>query len=62
VVVLVAPAPPETVTDAAIIARLEPLTARMSLSDAARLVADELGVPKARAYDLGLALRRRNEG
>jgi 16S rRNA (cytidine1402-2'-O)-methyltransferase len=62
VMVLVAPAPAEAVTDAAIIARLESLVAHMSLSDAAKLVADELSVPKARAYDLGLALKRRTGG
>jgi 16S rRNA (cytidine1402-2'-O)-methyltransferase len=56
-VILVGPPAAETVTDEAILTRLEPLLARMSLSDAARRVAEELGVPKSRAYALGLALK-----
>ena len=35
-----------------------PLLAEQSLRDAAKLVADEFGVAKARVYDLGLALKR----
>jgi hypothetical protein len=30
----------------------------MSLSDAARAAADELGIAKARAYEIGIALKR----
>ena len=33
----------------------------MSLSDAARTVAQELGVPRRRVYDLGLALKQNRE-
>ena len=58
VVVLVGPAAAEVATDAVIIARLEPLLAEMSLSDASRSVAEELGVPKGRAYALGIAMKR----
>jgi 16S rRNA (cytidine1402-2'-O)-methyltransferase len=58
VVVLVGPAPAEVATDAVIIARLEPLLAVMSLSDASRSVAEELGVPKGRVYALGIAMKR----
>ena len=61
-VIVVGPPPVEAVTDEAITARLEPLSAQMSLSDAARTVAEELGVPKGRAYDLALALKRDDAG
>jgi 16S rRNA (cytidine1402-2'-O)-methyltransferase len=58
-VILVSPPVAEEVADETIAARLEVLLADMSLRDAAKAVAEELGVPKSRAYDLGLALRRR---
>jgi 16S rRNA (cytidine1402-2'-O)-methyltransferase len=61
-VILVGPPAAEEVTDAAIAARLEVLLADMSLRDAAKAVAEELGVPKSRAYDLGLALKRGDDG
>jgi len=57
-VILVGPPPAEEVSDEAIIARLEALLAEMSLRDAAKAAAEELGVPKSRVYDLGLALKR----
>ena len=60
-VILVGPPVAATATDAAISARLEPLLVDMSLSDAARTVAQELGVPRGRVYDLALALQRRGE-
>ena len=60
-VLLVAPPPPPAVTDAAIAARLDPLIARMRLSEAARVVAEELGVARARVYDLALALRQQGK-
>jgi 16S rRNA (cytidine1402-2'-O)-methyltransferase len=56
-VVLVGPPLAEAVSDAAIAARLGPLLARMRLSEAARVVAEELGVARARAYELALTLR-----
>ena len=56
-VILVGPPLAEVVTDAAIVARLQPLLAHTSLSDAARTVAHDLGVPRGRVYDLGLALK-----
>ena len=43
--------------DAAIAAKLTPMLPAMSLSDAARAAADDLGVPKARVYDIGIALK-----
>lgn len=57
-VVLIGPPQAETAADEVIAARLEPLLDSMSLSDAARTVADALGVAKARAYDIGLALKK----
>jgi 16S rRNA (cytidine1402-2'-O)-methyltransferase len=57
-VILVGPPVAEQVTDEAINARLEALLAEMSLRDAAKTAAEELGVPKSRVYDLGLALKR----
>jgi 16S rRNA (cytidine1402-2'-O)-methyltransferase len=56
--ILVGPPIAEVVTDEAIVARLTPLLAEISLRDAAKTVAEELAVPKSRAYDLGLALKR----
>jgi len=60
-VVVVGPPAAEDVSDATIAARLEALLAGMSLRDAAKSVAEELGVPKSRAYDLGLALRGKGD-
>ena len=57
-VVLVGPPGEQPVTDEAIAAKLEPLLEAMSLSEAAKAVADVLGVAKARAYDVGLALKK----
>jgi 16S rRNA (cytidine1402-2'-O)-methyltransferase len=58
-VILVGPPAPEEIADEAIAARLGTLLASMSLRDAAKAVAEELGVPRSRAYDLALALQRR---
>ena len=58
IVVLVGPPAAEAVTDEAIAAKLTPMLSEMSLSAAARAAADELGVAKARAYDIGIALKR----
>jgi 16S rRNA (cytidine1402-2'-O)-methyltransferase len=60
-VVLVGPPLPEAVTDEAIAAKMTPMLSVMSLSEAAKAAADELGVAKARAYDIGIALKRRSE-
>jgi 16S rRNA (cytidine1402-2'-O)-methyltransferase len=57
-VVVVGPPLQQEVTEEAIAARLAPLLGDMSLSEAAKTVADSLGVPKARAYDVGLALKK----
>jgi 16S rRNA (cytidine1402-2'-O)-methyltransferase len=61
-VVLVGPPQPQVVTDEVIAAKLTPMLPVMSLSDAARAAADDLGVAKARVYDIGIALKRRSEG
>jgi 16S rRNA (cytidine1402-2'-O)-methyltransferase len=60
-VVVVGPPLAEVATDEAISARLAPLLANMSLSDAARAVAHDLGVARGRVYDLALALQRKTE-
>jgi 16S rRNA (cytidine1402-2'-O)-methyltransferase len=61
-VILVGPPVPATVTDADIAAKLTPMLPVMSLSDAAKAAADELGIGKARVYDIGVAMKRRAEG
>ena len=58
IVVLVAPPPERETSDETVLARLDALLASLSLKDAARAVADEFGIPKARAYDLALELKR----
>jgi 16S rRNA (cytidine1402-2'-O)-methyltransferase len=57
-VILVGPPQEAAVTDDAIAARLVPALEEMSLRDAAKAVADALGVPKSRVYDLGLRTRK----
>jgi 16S rRNA (cytidine1402-2'-O)-methyltransferase len=61
-VVLVGPPLPQAVTDEAIAAKLTPMLSVMSLSEAAKTAADDLGIAKARAYDIGVMLKRRAEG
>lgn len=60
-VILVGPPQPADVSDADIAARLAAALEDMSLRDAAKAVADALGVPKSRVYDLGLKLREETE-
>jgi len=60
--VMVGPPLPQAVTDEAIAAKLTPMLSVMSLSDAAKAAAEDLGVAKARVYDIGIALKRRSEG
>jgi len=62
IVILVGPPVAAAVTDEAIAAKLTPMLSEMSLSDAARAAADELGVAKSRAYDIGIALKRPGGG
>ncbi|MBO0764434.1 MAG: 16S rRNA (cytidine(1402)-2'-O)-methyltransferase [Hyphomicrobiaceae bacterium] len=61
-VVLLGPPLPQTVTDEAIAAKLTTMLSVMSLSEAAKATADDLGIAKARAYDIGVALKRRATG
>jgi 16S rRNA (cytidine1402-2'-O)-methyltransferase len=57
-VILVGPPLPADVSDEDIVGRLIPALGDMSLRDAAKLIAEILGVPKSRVYDLGLKLRK----
>jgi 16S rRNA (cytidine1402-2'-O)-methyltransferase len=58
IVILIGPPPPAAaVADSDIAVRLEPLLSEMSLRDAARVVADDLGIAKSRVYDIGLKLK-----
>jgi len=61
-VILIGPPVAEVATDAVIIARLKALLATMSLRDAAKAVAAELGVARSRVYDLALGLQRSDRG
>lgn len=56
-VLLIGPSPPLEVTEALIEARLREALATESLRDAARTVAEALGVPRSRAYEIGLRLK-----
>ena len=57
-VVLVGPPSQREISDAEIEARLQPFLEHMGLRDAAKTVADVLGVSKSRAYDVGLAAKK----
>lgn len=57
IVILVGPPVAGDVSDEAISERLAEALTELSLRDAAKAVADTLGVPKSRVYDLGLKLR-----
>ena len=57
-VILVGPPQQGEVSDDDIAARLAAALEQMSLRDAAKAVADALGVPKSRVYDLGLRARK----
>jgi 16S rRNA (cytidine1402-2'-O)-methyltransferase len=54
IVLVVGPAETTTISDEVIDARLGQALDIMSLKDAAKALADELGIPKARIYALGL--------
>lgn len=58
VVIVVAPPGDIEVSDAMIEAKLTPALEDLSLRDASRVVADALHIPKARVYDLALAMKR----
>ena len=54
IVIVVGPPEPQTVSDDAISVRLDEVLGEMSLKDAAKTIAGELGVPKSRVYALGV--------
>jgi hypothetical protein len=54
IVIVVGPAEPQVVSDDAISTRLDEVLGAMSLKDAAKTIAGELGVPKSRVYALGI--------
>jgi 16S rRNA (cytidine1402-2'-O)-methyltransferase len=58
VVIVIGPPQAGEVTDEEIAALLDGALRQMSLRDAAKVVAEALGVSKTRVYDLGLALER----
>jgi 16S rRNA (cytidine1402-2'-O)-methyltransferase len=58
VVIVVGPPIPEGASDGSIVTEIAPLLDHMSLAEAAKEVAERLGVPKGRAYDIGLSLKR----
>lgn len=57
IVILVGPPARHEATDEDIEAALAPLLPAASLKDAAKMVASQLGVPRSRAYGIGLRLR-----
>ncbi len=57
IVILVGPPGPTAITDDLVIGKLRTALQSMSLRDAARVVSEVLGVPKARVYEIGLALK-----
>jgi 16S rRNA (cytidine1402-2'-O)-methyltransferase len=59
VVIVVGPPQRQEVTDADITLQLQAALVDTSLRDASKLIAEALGVPRARVYDLGLRLTRR---
>lgn len=58
VVIVVGPPGAQNASDDDIAADIAPLLAGMTLAEAAKTVAERLGVPKSRAYDIGLSLKR----
>jgi 16S rRNA (cytidine1402-2'-O)-methyltransferase len=56
-VILAGPPLPAAVTDTEIAAKLTPMLPVMSLSEAAKAAAEDLGVAKARVYEIGVALK-----
>ncbi|MDX2307981.1 MAG: 16S rRNA (cytidine(1402)-2'-O)-methyltransferase [Hyphomicrobium sp.] len=62
IVIVVGPPVETVVDDDRVLQELDLSAATMSLRDAARAVADKLGIPKARAYDLALKRQRERDG
>lgn len=60
IVIVVGPAEPKDVSDDMINTRLDEVLGEMSLKDAAKAIAGELGVPKSRVYALGVKAKDGN--
>jgi 16S rRNA (cytidine1402-2'-O)-methyltransferase len=60
IVIVVGPAEAQAVSDDAISMRLDEVLGGMSLKDAAKTIAGELGVPKSRVYALGVKAKDEN--
>lgn len=58
IVILVAPPSEEAASDEVVRQKIAAALEHMTLRDAAKAVSEALGVPKARVYDLGLAIKR----
>jgi 16S rRNA (cytidine1402-2'-O)-methyltransferase len=58
IVILIAPPKQQAATDEQIEQRLREALLDLSLRDAAKAVAEDLGIPRNRAYELGLALKQ----
>ena len=58
IVIVISPPLPTEFSDADLETRLVEALNEMSLRDAAKAIADDLGVPRKRVYELGLTLRR----
>jgi 16S rRNA (cytidine1402-2'-O)-methyltransferase len=58
IAIVVGPPLAATITDEAIAERLIPLRETLSLRDASRSLAETLGVPKSRVYDVGVKMKR----
>ena len=61
IVIVIGPPPSAAPSDQEIEPRLVAALSEMSLRDAARAVADDLGVSRSRVYELGLTLRRNTD-
>lgn len=61
IVLLVGPPAPSEVADEEIVSRLQESLAHVSLRDASREVAEALGVPRTRVYDLAIRMKRGDE-
>lgn len=58
VVIVISPPQPTTIDDDAIVEAVTDAMRSLSLRDAAKVVSDDLKVPRKRVYDLGLKLRQ----
>jgi 16S rRNA (cytidine1402-2'-O)-methyltransferase len=61
IVIVIAPGTAAAITDAEITARLAEELKGASLRDASKRISEELNIPKARVYDIGLALKNKDK-